>query len=161
MSLYTLASYWDYILATLPVLENNIGLRTDIFFIKIQPYNYLIVLSFFMLLFLLFANNLLCNIVGIVYPVMYGITLVNTENNTALISLNKYWVLFAVIILVDGIFSGILRFVPGYNYAKLALIYVLLKNDFYWSNYYYDLVKNYYLYYLPDINKYIYSEYSK
>ena len=137
-------------------LQTNIGLRTDIFFFDLHsPINYLSVFCIFLLFILFCANNFICNLFGILYPLMYGIMLINNPNNEYLMQLNKYWVLFGVMNLLDGFFSFILGHIPGYYYLKLIFIFCLIRNDFYWSNYCYDMIHSYYTQFGPTIDSYI------
>ena len=85
---------------------------------------------------------------------MYGIMLINNPDEIRLMHLNKYWVLFGVFNLIDGLFSFILGYIPGYYYLKLVLIYFLIRNDFYWSSYSYDLLNSYYVQFAPMIDSY-------
>ena len=114
-------------------LHNKLSLGTDSLPDVLKtPINFATIFSFFIFIMVTFANNLICNLIGILYPLMYGLNIFNEKSidTNRLISHNKYWILYGVITLFDSFFGFFLHFVPGYFYLKLILTYLLVRNDF-------------------------------
>jgi hypothetical protein len=129
------------------ILQNNLSLKTDSLPDNLKtPLNFssMLLVAFFFVI--TYANNLICNLVGILYPLLYGLfvfneTPINTERS---VTLNKYWMLFGVITLMDTFFSVLLDIIPGYFYLKVAAIYILIRNDFMLTNSAFSMLESYY-----------------
>lgn len=113
-------------------LQTRLGLRTDLLPKCLStPLNFctMIVLMFFTSVS--FANNLVCNLFGILYPMIYGLSVVNdTTNTNKSTTFNKYWMLFGMITLIDSLFGFVLHNIPGYFYLKIGFVYSLIRKDF-------------------------------
>ena len=90
-------------------------------------------LAFVFFLIFNFANNLICNLIGIVYPIYYLLPRLK-ENNPKLLTINKYWILFGILQFVESFIGFILYYIPGYFYLKFGLLYMLVRNDFAMTN---------------------------
>lgn len=136
-------------------LQYNLSLKTDILPEILQrPINFSTM--FILLLFIIFtyANSLICNLIGVLYPILYSLNLFNDMSNTdsnntikitnKFVTLNKYWMLFGSITLMDTFFGFIFDVIPGYYYLKVGLIYTLIRNDFSLTNGAFGLFYRYY-----------------
>jgi len=59
-------------------------------------------------------------------------------------TMNKYWILFMLIMLLESIGGFVLYFVPFYSYGKIIFVYGLIRDDFSLTNYMFDLMKTTY-----------------
>ena len=157
------------------LLQSRLSLKTEILPNVLQmPVNYLATIIIFFFVAIGFANNFICNMVGIVYPLLYSLPIYNNWNaelqritttgdycpripniESQLVPLNKYWMLFGAITVFDSLFGFLLTFIPGYYYFKLALVYGLVRNDFCLSNYIFDFINSKYSNLYPAMNKYV------
>ena len=144
------------------ILQSKIALKTDVFPTFVHaPINYILSLILFLFIVIGYANNFICYIVGIAYPLAYSLPLVaylssNGRNNiyymesdkvmekdsSKLILVYKYWMLFGAITIIDSMLNYVFELVPGYYYFKFLFIYALVRNDFYFSNYIFNLLYN-------------------
>lgn len=118
-------------------LKSNLRLRIDSLpGILKTPLNFSTLVTFMLFIIITFANDLICKIIGILYPILYGFHFINGEPNgppldmNKLMILNKYWIVFGSITLIDTFFGFILHWIPCYFYAKFIFIYMLIRNDF-------------------------------
>jgi hypothetical protein len=119
------------------LVQNGLSLKTETLpQILKTPVNFASVILFAAYIVFSFANNLICNIIGILYPLMYGLTVFSEDpiNTNMSITLNKYWMLFCGFMLIDSFFGFILHWIPGYFYFKVGVIYALIRNDFALTN---------------------------
>lgn len=104
--------------------------------IKENPLNFILILSFIVLYSLVYASNMVYNLIGLVYPIIYGLYLFENMKETdtipidKLLTLNRYWILFMGIMIMEYFFYGILQFIPLYSVAKIIFILMLVRNDF-------------------------------
>jgi hypothetical protein len=128
-------------------IQNLLGLKTNTVETKLTPINYGFILVVIIYLIVNYANSLISNLVGIIYPAIYSMNIFNSEeaNNERLITLNKYWILFGLLTVIDGFFGWILHLIPGYFYFKIAFIYFLIRNDFYLTNTAYERLNKSYV----------------
>jgi hypothetical protein len=125
------------------VVQQTLSLKMenfpDVFRIPVMFFG---VLGLFVLCVIYYANNLLCNLIGILYPVLDGLVLFNTVPvpTNKLLTLNKYWILYGGLVMYESLFGFILRFIPFYYYFKFAFIYLLVRNDFYYTNTVFDFM---------------------
>ncbi len=130
------------------LLQDSLSLKTETLpQILRTPVNFASVMLFAAYIVFSFANNLICNIIGILYPLLYGLdvfseTPVNTDTS---VTLNKYWMLFCSLILIDSFFGFLLHLIPAYYYLKVGLIYVLIRNDFAMTNTVFNALENLYV----------------
>lgn len=87
------------------------------------PIVYLLTLCMFLFNVITATNNLLGNIIGIVYPLS-----VREHVNEQL--LNKYWCIFNGLTLIDILFGFILHSIPGYFFLRTSFILALMRNNF-------------------------------
>lgn len=128
-------------------IQNNLSLKTDTLPDTFNtPLNFSTILAFILFVVVTYANNLICNIVGILYPVLYGLYLFNETplDSKRLVTLNKYWMLFGCLTLLDAFAGFILHWIPGFFYAKIAFIYGLVRNDFALTNMAFGLLEQLY-----------------
>lgn len=157
MSYQLLTSYFSsavqYLnsMLTVPVkfVQNSLSLQTESLPSFLQAplaFTSMLLMTFFVILG--YANNFICSLVGLVYPLTYGFNLLQQEPSdttlSPLITLNKYWMLYGVLTLVESLIGFILEAIPGYYYAKLALLYMLVRNDFAMTTSVYSRVETYY-----------------
>lgn len=59
------------------------------------------------------ANNLLCSLLGIIYPILCSLYLFNETPtpNIKLNNLNKYWILFSIFVLLESLFGLVLQII--------------------------------------------------
>lgn len=100
------------------------------------PYN-IFILIMCLILMTRYIGNIICNVVGIIYPIMYSLTLMQQNANANinnriqnLMLVNKYWMIFSAMSLFEIFFNRITLIIPGYFYAKLGIIYLLIRSDF-------------------------------
>ena len=112
-----------------------------------SPFNFTFVMTFLLFIIVGYANNLICSLIGIIYPIIYGLDLFSTNSidNNKLILLNKYWILFGGLHLSDSLFGFVMKFLPGYFYLKIALVYVLIRNDFTMSEKLFSIFEKFYI----------------
>jgi hypothetical protein len=145
MMLHYLYSSYQYLNTVLnepsKIIKNFLSLRTESLpnFLH-APFNFVSVLSLLFFIFLSFANNFMCNLVGIIYPLVYGFNFLNekTSSSSKYISMNKYWMIYGAYLFLESLFKCLLVLVPGYYYLKLVSLYMLVRNDFSLSEYTYD-----------------------
>lgn len=77
-----------------------------------------------------FANNFICNLIGIFYPLLFGSTIISNKNLFRNLTYNKYWMIFGAVILIDTFLGFILQSIPGYYYLKITFIYAMIRNNF-------------------------------
>lgn len=88
-----------------------------------------------------YNTGLIFNVLGFVYPIIYGLGLGNVSNNVVM---SKYWTVFGLLYLADYTAGCIFSFIPFYNYIKLGLVYMLIRNNFEYSMMIYERIENYY-----------------
>lgn len=111
------------------------------------PLNFSTILLFIVFIIIGYANNLICNVIGILYPLIYGLDIFNgapIDTNRS-VKLNKYWMLFGIFHLIDTFFGFILYLIPGYFYLKIALIYAMIRADFELSNTLFNCIESFYV----------------
>ena len=150
--------YMNSILAS-PVkfVQSKLSLQTNTLPQSTQsPVNFTLILVLMILLIMSYTSNLVCNVFGIGYPIMYTTQGTKPEMTA---TLNKYWVIFGSMTLVDNVAGAFLNNVPGYYYVKLAFIYALIRNDFALTNTVYGVLESYYkqVTVLPIVEKYFYN----
>jgi hypothetical protein len=57
----------------------------------------------------------------------------------------KYWCIYSLLTLIDGILGTYLYILPGYNFVRIFIAWYIIKNDFYNSVVLYDIIKNHIL----------------
>lgn len=130
------------------VLQNGLSLKIDVLPQIIRsPVNFALIMLFATYFVFSFANNFICNIIGILYPFVYCLNIfVETPINTEIsVTLNKYWMLFCGLLLVDSFFGFLLHLIPGYFYIKVIAIYTLMRNDFTMTNTIFGTLENLYI----------------
>lgn len=105
------------------------------------PLNYSIIIVGIMILSILYAE-FTSTIFGIIYPLTYGLQLFNENKiqTEQMMRLNKYWIIYGMI----SISGFILDRIPFYYHLKMIGIYLLVNNDFQYTNYVFEIVANYY-----------------
>ena len=144
------------------IIQNKLSLKTDSLPESFKtPLNFSTILAVAMFLIVSFANNLISNVIGILYPVLYGLYLINSQVTVAkinqnissilsislidkLLTLNKYWLLFGILTLVETFFGFLLYLIPGFFYLKIMLIYTLIRDDFSLTNIIFGFLENQY-----------------
>lgn len=129
------------------MLQTTLSLKMETFpQILKTPFNFILAMIFLLFIIIGYANNIICSLIGIIYPIIYGLDLfsTNSTDNNKLILLNKYWILFGGIHLFDSLFGLILNCLPGYFYLKIAFIYLLVRNDFLISGQIFTIFENLY-----------------
>jgi len=127
------------------VIQSKLSLKTDSLPAALQmPLGFVGMLALLMMIIVGFANNFICNAFGILYPLMYGVMLSTSPSDTKLATLNKYWMLFGAMTLIDSTLGFVLNFIPGYHYMKIGLLYLMIRNDFSFSGTLFDLVTSFY-----------------
>lgn len=144
----SVVKYLDSILMVpTKIIQNNLLLKMDSLPNNLKtPLSFSTILLFIIFIIISYANNLICNIIGILYPIMYNFSIFNEKpiNIDKLTIMNKYWILFGLITLTDTFFGFLLHIIPGYFYFKIALIYVLIRNDFVLANVGFKMVQSFY-----------------
>lgn len=90
------------------------------------------------------ANYLVYNTIGVLYPMIYSLRFLEGGNGE-MTRLHKYWVIYGIVTLLDTYFGIILSIIPGYNYFKIAYLYMLVRNDFKLAEWTFALFYAYYL----------------
>lgn len=144
-------TYWymiiDFLNANLsfPVSTAQKYLSIDATYFPLSPVNFItmIVLMFFS--FVTFTNNFVCNLVGLAYPLFYGVKQYDEQQNTVsdMDGYTKYWMLYAMLVLFESFFGCVLSIVPGYFYCKFVLLCCLMRNNFAFSDRAFGMVHNY------------------
>ena len=128
-------------------IQNLIAIKIDSVPSFLQtPVNFISVLMFLFAIIICYANDFICSMAGLIYPLMCGFYIFNkqTTDTEKMIILTKYWMLFGSIMLMDTLFGFILNCIPGYHYLKLMLIYFLIRKDFVLTNTIFSLMMHYY-----------------
>jgi hypothetical protein len=128
-------SYFNDILSV-PVeyVKNKLSVDTQKLPTFLQtPLNFTMFFSSMFYFIVANADTFICNMIGITYPIMYCVHLLNTTPLPVdkVVIINKYWILFGSFILLDPIFG----YIPFYYYLKLISIYLLVRNDFSMTTY--------------------------
>ena len=129
------------------LIQNLLSIKIDSLPSFLQtPVNFISTLMFLFIIIIGYANDFICNIVGLIYPLMCGFYIFNekTVDTEKTIILTKYWMLFGSIMLMDTLFGFILNCIPGYHYLKMTLIYFLIRKDFVLTNTVFSLIMHYY-----------------
>lgn len=97
------------------------------------------------LFFIITAIESSCNLFGIIYPIWYEVCLFNENpiDIRQLTSVNKYWMLFSILALIDSFFGFVLHLVPCFFYFKLVIIYLLARNNFIMAETVFEYIKQY------------------
>lgn len=135
-----------YLISVLEYFQNNsLEMNSLLNFLK-TPINFTTMLMFAFFVIISYANNFICHVVGILYPLLYGLYVFNETpiNIDRFVIINKYWILFGTITLADSLFGFILHAIPGYFYLKIILIYVFVYNDFAFTNMGFNIIERYY-----------------
>lgn len=128
-------------------------LEYEKYFLKMiasSPINFILMTVFIAICVLVYASNIVYNLIGMVYPIIYGLYLFEnnkeTDENTIYVVklgiLNRYWILFMLIMILEYFLYPILQFVPLYSLAKIIFIFMLVRNDFLLANYVFDFLKS-------------------
>jgi hypothetical protein len=128
------------------LLQNSLFLKTETIPEIIRtPINFIMSFLFVSFAIIYYTNNFLCNLVGTVYPITHGFNMLKTQpfNTEKLVTLNKYWIVFNLMTLIES-FNFIINLIPWYYYCKLVLIYLLIRNDFTLVNTTFGLLMKYY-----------------
>jgi len=118
-------------------IQTRLSLKTDSlpeFFNT--PVTFSIMLILFSFIVVSYANSIICHCIGILYPVLYCFNIFHgvPVDTNKLTVLNKYWIVYSVLTLLDSFFGFVLHWLPGFFYMKVAIIYLLIRNDFAFSN---------------------------
>ncbi|CAH6421650.1 Hypothetical protein MVR_LOCUS314 [uncultured virus] len=109
------------------------GLQTGMLpsFFSMPLVNTSIAISMLLLLMCGYTDSVFYSI-GVAYPLIYGIWFYHTDadNSKTNHSYSKYWIVFGIIGLADATVGMLLSFIPGYSYAKIILVYSLVRDDF-------------------------------
>lgn len=55
----------------------------------------------------------------------------------------KYWCIYSALSFFDVLFGTYLSIFPGYNFARIFVAWYIIKNDFYNSVLFYNIIKSY------------------
>ena len=119
------------------VLQKTLSLKMDNFPEYLRtPVGFFSMVAVVVMCVVYYANNLLCNVIGILYPVLDSLVLLNTvpAPTNKLVALNQYWVLYGGLVVFESLFGFILRFIPFYYYFKFGFIYLIVRNNFYYTS---------------------------
>ena len=138
-------------------IMTNLSLRTEYFPSCLHDPTNFVFGSLFMILYIIFyASDIVFHLIGTTYPILYGLYLFecnkndeNQENEETqpinkLIIMNKYWMLFASMIFIESVGNFILQLVPFYSYGKIFFVYLLIRNDFVFTNTVFEILKKTY-----------------
>lgn len=129
------------------LLKSKLSLNTNAFPAFLQsPANFGLFLLISLFLVVRYANRFMCDFFGVLYPLMYTINVINTQpvNLERVVLMAQYWVMFGAITLTDNMFGFILEYVPLYYYLRFVLTYLLVRNEFTWTDEFYAVFSNYY-----------------
>lgn len=157
MSLQTIGTYCgmavqylnEYLRGPVETFQSKLSLKTEALpdFLH-TPVYFTAMMTMIVMTIISFANNFICNLIGILYPVMYGFYLFtdapSDRNTQRSVTYNKYWILFGSITIIDMMLGFVLSFIPGYYYAKVAFIYLLIRDDFSLTDSVFGLIVKYY-----------------
>lgn len=143
-------SYLNTFLAVpVQLLHDKLSLKTDVLPQSLNtPVSFTTICAFFLFMVIGYANTFIFNLFGILYPIVYSLTMMrtdatnggapdpNSEDSTAAFesTLNRYWMLFGALTLLDMLFGFVLHIIPGYSYLRIVLVYALMRNDFALTN---------------------------
>lgn len=141
-----LVSITNSILAgPMQLLQQNLSLKIEnLPGILRVPINFALILLFVAYIIIGYAGDFVCNIVGVFYPLFYGLFLfdeISTDHQNS-ITMNKYWLLYGMITAIDTFFGFILHLIPGYDYLRLMAIYALVRNNFALTDNAFAIVQN-------------------
>lgn len=83
-------------------------------------------------LFILFSfSNIVYILLAVGYPLMVNSYLMkNKPTCENMIGIYHYWMMFGLITAIDTIFGSLLWLVPFYSYLKIAVVYLLVRDEF-------------------------------
>jgi len=146
--IWPVTTYFNTMLANpMQILQNNLSLKLEYLPSMMKtPLNFALMMLFVSYSVMNYAGDFVCNLVGILYPLMYSSLMFNeiTADLENSVMMNKYWMLFAGLVMVDTLFGFCLQLVPGYYYLKLSFIYSLVRNDFSLTNTAFTMIQVYY-----------------
>lgn len=126
------------------IVQRNLSLDFSYMPDKLQqPIVFMGIVIIFLITIIFYINTIIVNFIGVFYPLIYSMGLFNQEEMDywSLILINKYWIIFGGLSLLDNLMGFILRLVPGYNYILLAFTYLLIRNDFTFSGTVFDFIE--------------------
>lgn len=108
------------------------------------PFNFFIFFSFISS-FIFFFGELVCNLLGVLYPMFYGIRIlkdqktqsVNEQDESIMqenqfspfVTIYKYFFLHGLMTVFETLFGFIFFLLPGYYFIKFTIIYLLVRNN--------------------------------
>jgi len=129
------------------IILSKLSLRTECLpeTLKI-PINFTLACLFIIFYIIAYTDDIIYNLIGAVYPILHSLYLFEENPLPAekLMTMNKYWILFMLIMLLESIGGFVLYFVPFYSYGKIIFVYGLIRDDFSLTNYMFDLMKTTY-----------------
>lgn len=126
----------DILAGPTQLVLSKLSLRTEYLpdTLKI-PLNFTMTCLFIVFYIMVYTNDIIYNLIGAVYPIVHTLYLFEENPHTdKLLTMNKYWILFTLIMLIETVGEFILYFVPFYSYGKIIFVYALIRNDFLLTN---------------------------
>lgn len=105
-----------------------------------RPLNFMAVLLFTIANMLIYRT--ICNIIFIIYYIYYRNNYANSLEKIK--TLNRYLTIICLILILENAFNNILKWLYFYNHIKIIIMYILVRNDFSYSNMLFGLMKKYY-----------------
>lgn len=105
-----------------------------------RPLNFMAILLFTIANMLIYRT--ICNIVFITYYIYYRNHYVKSLEK--LKTLNRYLIIFCMILILENAGNHILKWLYFYNYVKIMIMYILMRNDFTYTNVLFRIMKKYY-----------------
>jgi len=121
------------LMAPTKVIQTSLSLKVDPLPNTLKtPLNFTTFIAFLFFIIVTYANAFVCNMIGVFYPVMYGLHMFNENpvSTEKMVTLNKYWMLYGSLTVIDTIFGFVLQYIPAYYYVKIIFVYVLIRDDF-------------------------------
>lgn len=138
----------DKLICSMQILQTNLYLKSEsIPNILQKPINFHLMLIIILYIIMLYTNNLIYIIISILYPLLYGFNSFNETpiNIDKIIILNKYWLLYALIMFIEYLLNFVLYLIPGYSYFKTAIMYIIIRNNFILAETYFNMLQAYYI----------------
>ena len=137
----------DKLAVPVQVIQSKLSLRTEYLPETFNmPLNFTLGFLFMVCYLIVYTNNFIYNLLGMAYPILHSLYLFEEKPvaTDKLLTMTKYWILFTLMTFADMIGASVLYFVPMYAYGRIILIYALIRNDFYLTNYIFDFVRQTY-----------------
>lgn len=130
------------------IISKSLSLDMNVFsgFLT-RPLNFMFCFICLTTLSLFCMNDFICNIFAIIYPSLYiheYYLKIRDSNNHSSNPMLEYWMIYALLLTIQQYMEFILLSIPGFYYMKMAFLYTLMRNNFYFAHQSFYYIFNFY-----------------